>query len=267
MTTTTWPRVAVAAAVFGLLTACGGGGGSSNTSTGGNTGGSTPTNASPCGIWRGTDTISGLQVIGLVDEAGEFHFMRSDEAQYVGTASVSGTSVTSSFDGYAPLGTSFTDGSTHGTGSVSGTVTARTSLSLNSQFKTDSGSSSSGTLDLTFDTLYNRASALATIAGNFTNPQTNVVVTVNSDGSVFSQDPTTGCVLNGTVSIINASYNAYRITFAYASCTGAGAVLNGVQFTGLGTLDNTVTPERAILCVTGTSSGTTYALVFQLNRS
>ncbi len=267
MTTTKWPRVAVAVAAFGLLTACGGGSGSGSLTGSGNGSGTTPSNASPGGIWRGTDSISGLQVLGLVDEAGEFHFMRSDDVQYVGTASVSGNSVTASFDGYAPMGTTFADGSTHGTGSVSGTVQARTTLSLTSQFKTDSGNASSGTLDLTFDTLYNSASSLATIAGNYTNPQNNVAVTVNSDGSIFSQDPSSGCVLNGTVSIINASYNAYRVAFAYASCTGAAAVLNGIQFSGLGTLDNAVTPEQAILGVTAQSGGTSYALVFQLNRS
>jgi hypothetical protein len=84
---------------------------------------------------------------------------------------------------------------------------------------------------------------------------------------VFAQNPSNGCVLNGTVSIINASYNAYRVQYSYASCQGQEAVLNGVQFGGLATLDNTASPERAIVGVTGQSGGTKYAIVSVLNRS
>ncbi|HVW69114.1 MAG TPA: hypothetical protein VHB68_09065 [Steroidobacteraceae bacterium] len=261
------------------LAGCGGGGdiGSSsgangsgsngNGSSGGDSGGSTTTNASPGGIWRGTDSISGLQVIGLVDESGDFNFIRSDGVQYVGSATVSTNTVTASFEGFVPLGDTFTDGSTHGTGNLSGTIQARTSIDLTSQFKTDNGSTSSGTLDLTFDTLYNRASSLATLAGNFTSPSSGVVVTVSSNGTIFSQDASTGCVINGTASIINASYNAYHVEFTYASCTGQAAVLNGVQFAGLATLDNEVSPEQAVIGVTGTSSSAKYAVTLLLNRS
>src|SRR5205807_2794157 len=174
------PRAAVAALVT-LLASCGGGGGYSSSNNP-----PPPMNASPGGIWLGMESVSGLQVIGLVDEAGDFHFVRSDNVQYVGTASVSVNSVTANFDGYTQVGTTFPDGSTHGTGSVSGTVQARSSLTLMSQFRTDAGTASNGTLNLTFDVLYNRASSLTTISGNFTNPQNGVVVTVNSNGSMFS---------------------------------------------------------------------------------
>jgi len=58
---------------------------------------------------------------------------------------------------------------------------------------------------------------------------------VGSNGGLFSQDSVSGCVLNGTVSVINASYNAYKIQFDYASCTGQAAALNGIQFSGLAT--------------------------------
>jgi len=251
-------------ASFGVLTlsACGGGGGN---------GGSdiiTPppvTNASPGGIWRGTESTTGLQVVGLVDEAGEFHFIRSDDVQYVGTATVSGNSVSANFDGFTQVGTVFTDQSTHGTGTVSGTVAARSSLTLNTQFKTDAGTSTSGSLNLTFDTLYNRASALATIAGNYSS--NGSVVTVNSDGSIFSQSPTTGCVVNGTVSIISATYNAYKVQFSYASCTGQSAFLNGLQFSGMATLDNTQSPEDAIVGATAKSGNVEYAVVLNMSRT
>jgi hypothetical protein len=255
-------RCAILSASLLTLAACGGGSSSS---------GGTPTpplaNASLGGVWRGTDSVSGLQVLGLASEAGEFYLLRSDGVRYVGTASITGNSLSATFDGFTPPGKAWPDGATHGTGSVSGTVQGRSSLTATSQFRTDAGTQSNGTLNLNFDALYNRASSLATISGNFSDPSSGTVVTVGSNGSVFSQNPANGCVLNGTVSIINASYNAYRLQLSYASCQGQAAVLNGVQFNGLATLDNTVSPERAVIGVTGQSGATKYAVALTLNRT
>jgi hypothetical protein len=211
--------------------------------------------------------VSGLQVTGLIDESGEFHFLRSDNVQYVGTAVVSGSSASASLEGFTPPGYAWPDGSTHGSGSVSGSLQQRVSMNLSTSFTTDAGNTQNGTLNLTYNTLYNRASSLATISGNFTNTQNGVVVTVGSDGSLFSQDPSSGCVLNGSVTMINASYNAYKVQWTYANCTGQSAVLNGLPFSGLATLDNTVSPERAIVGVTAKSGNAKAALVYVLNRS
>jgi hypothetical protein len=39
---------------------------------------------SPGGIWRGTDSASGLAIMGLVDETGFGEFIRADNAQFAG---------------------------------------------------------------------------------------------------------------------------------------------------------------------------------------
>jgi len=258
-----WMTAGAAGALF-LLSGCGGGSGS--TLGGGDP--NNPTSVSPGGIWRGTESISGLQVTGLVDESGNFHFLRGDGVQYVGIAAVNGTSLSANLEGIVPLGFAFPDGSAHGTGSITGTLQARKTITATTQFKTDLGSASqAGTLNLTFDALYNRASSLTTLSGNFATSAGNVVVTVGSNGSLFSQDPNTGCVLNGSASIINAIYNVYKVTFDYASCAGQTAPLNGVQFSGVAMLDNTVVPERILLGVTGQSGNVKYSLVVQLNRT
>jgi len=224
-------------------------------------------NASPGGIWSGTESVSGLQIIGIVDEAGELHFIRADGAQYIGTATTSGNSVSASVQGIVPLGDTFPDGSTSGSGTVSGTIQQRASISLNTSFTTSAGSVSTGTLDLTFSSLYNVASSLATVAGNYTDAETGTVVSVNSDGSVFAQDATTGCVFNGTVSIINSSYNAYRVQGMYANCTGINSALNGVSLSGLATYNNSVNPAQIIAGVNGMGNGADYAVVYVLNHS
>jgi len=251
-----WPAVLVSS-----LVGCGGGGG-------GGGGGPTPQpNASIGGIWKGTDSISGLPVIGLAAETGQFHFIRQDGVQYYGTGTTSGNAVTANFTGVTPLGTAFPDGSTYGTGTLSGTVSERSTLSGSTSFRTAAGNSDSGNVTLTYNALYDRDSSLTTIAGNFTDVKTGDVVSVSASGVIFEQDPATGCVVNGNVGIIDSRYDAYSVQWTYSSCTGANAVLNGLTFNGIGTLDNTVTPEQAIVGVTATTGTTGYAVVLVLQRT
>jgi hypothetical protein len=246
--------------VFVTLGACGGGGGSL-----------TPppppvVNASPGGIWNGTDSLSGLSVEGLVTETGEFHFIRSDLAQYIGTVSVSGNAISGNLQGFAEFGTAFPDGSTHGTGTITGTVSERSTLNVSISFKTDAGTSTSTNVPLTFNALYNNTSSLATISGNYTEASTGTVFSVSGNGTVFAQDAADGCVVNGTISIIDTSYNAYDVSYTYSSCVGPVAVLNGVTATGLATLNTTVSPAQAIVAVSGTVGTQSVALVEALNK-
>jgi hypothetical protein len=224
------------------MAGCGGGGGGSSQSAEGTLG-------------------SGQDILGLVTEAGEFHFLDANElAQYFGTVSVSGNGVSAQFTGYAALGSGFADGSTSGTGSLTGTIQARSTFTASSSFRTSAGNSNTNTINLTYNVLYDRDSSLATIAGNFEDLRTGSIVNISSGGVAFSQNPANGCVLNGSVSIINAQFNAYRVQYSYSNCQGADAILNGATFRGLATLDNTGSPElllvgaQAQIGVTGVSA-------------
>jgi hypothetical protein len=250
---------AVVCSLLFMLGAAGCGGG-------GYGGGSLVTTASPGGIWAGTDSATGLQVRGIVDESGQFHFIRSDLAQFVGTASTMGNSVTANFEGFTQVGTSFDDHSTHGTGSLTGTVAERSSLALSYQFTTDAGTASNGTLNLSYNSLYDVDSSLAAISGNYTDASSGNTVSVSGSGAITSQDPVTLCVVNGQVSIIDAMYNAYAVTYEYSNCTGTSAALNGVQFSGLATLNNGGNPVQAIIAVTGQAASTELALVLTLDH-
>src|ERR1700716_1108994 len=114
-----------AAGVAFLLTSCGG------SSTVG--GGPPPSSTSPGGIWHGTESVSGLQVTGLVDESGNFHFLRGDGVQYVGAATVSAASLTANLEGIVPVGFVFADGSHHGTGSITATLQARKTITASTK--------------------------------------------------------------------------------------------------------------------------------------
>ena len=81
----------------------------------------TSSSASAAGIWSGTDSASGLGLTGFIDADGQADFYRSDGVQYVGTTQVSGTTLDIALDGYTQYGYQFSDGSTFGTGTLSGT--------------------------------------------------------------------------------------------------------------------------------------------------
>lgn len=256
-------RLVAGALVSVLVSACGGGGDSGSNNSPPPP--PPPVNASIGGIWEGT-TSQGENVLGLVAETGEFHFINEDMAQYVGTAVSNVNAVNASYTGFANFGFQFADGSTSGTGTLTGTVQERSTLTATSNFTTSLGNLNSTTLTLTYNALYDRDSSLATIAGNFQD-SVGVVLNINSNGVAFLQEPTTGCVLNGQVSTIDTRYNAYRIQWTFASCQGQNAVLNGIVFHGLATLDNTTSPEVLIIGATGESGGVTAALVLGVTRT
>lgn len=237
----------------GVVASCGGGDGTARIE---------PADASPGGIWNGTESLSGLAVNGLVTESGEFHVIRSDGVQYFGTMTVSVNRVSGNFTGVTPVGFAWPDGSTTGTGTLSGTIQERVSVELVASFRTSMGTTSTSNIALTFNALYYRPSSLATIAGNYGDPTTGAVINVNSDGVVFSQDAVTGCVVNGVISIIEARYNAYDVRYSFSGCRAPNTILNGTTADGLGTLDNTVMPERMIIGVVNATAGYAYTGAF-----
>jgi hypothetical protein len=233
------------------LSACGGGGGGDS----GSVATPAPTNASPGGIWFGRDPITGGDILGVITETGEAHFIRDDESQYVGTVSTSGTNLSGSYNGYTAFGTVFIDGSTSGTGTVSGTIQERRQISGTFNFTTSRGRRDEGSTTLAYQTLYELDSSLSLIAGNYRNTEDGSTVNVNSSGVIFSQSPFTGCVINGQVSIIDARFNVYRISYTFSQCLGAASGLNGTTARGLGVYDNTGSNPVVIIGVVNATAG------------
>jgi hypothetical protein len=215
-----------------LLAACGG-----SDSDGG---GPAP-NAAVGGIWEGTATIAGqtLGTVGLVAEDGRGYVLIEDGALYWGNVVSSGNQITAALTGAPERGLTFADGSRSGTGSISGTIQSRVSISANSSFTTALGSTTTGTVSLNFVPSYNDDSSLALIAGNYVDTlwYFGGVFNIASNGDIFFQDPGFFCVINGKVAIINPAYNAYDIRYTYSNCVTDFAFLNGVTFEGLATYD------------------------------
>ena len=251
-----------------VLFGCGGGSALDN-QCGSGCANQTPTQGL-AGVWSGTDSLTGLAISGIIDESGNFNFVRADGVQYVGTATATSDSLSANFDGYEPVGQTFSDGSTSGSGSISGSLSLRTSMQLTDQFTTAKGSSTSGSVSLTFNnwSYASGTASLTAVSGNYTDEASGDVVSITSAGDVTWQDPTTGCVGNGTITVTNPNNSVYQVQFSYENCQGQYATLNGAQFTGLAALNTSVSPVQAIVGVTGQATGQPmYALAFTLNRN
>lgn len=201
------------------LSGCGGGGGG-----GGSTNLPTPVPTNPGGLWVGTSSGGGVTIYieGIITEDREGRFVDENGTQYVVT-SISGNdgSIRINFNAYAQFGYVFLDGSTSGTGSITGTVNERSSFNGNFSFSTGEA----GTVSFTFDPLYNRDSSLAKLQGQW--DEGFGVLTVDPDGSFFEQDQF-GCVYNGQASIIDSNYNAYRLTMTVSNCAASDGNYSGL---------------------------------------
>jgi len=226
-----------------------------------------PTNQSATGIWDGTDSVTGLNVAGYVDSAGEAVFIRSDGVQFAGATQVSGDTLVAAVVGYTNFGSMFNDGSTYGLGTLNGTVASGSTLTLTLSFTTNGGTAETGSWSLTFSTLTNSGSSLSAISANYTDTASGSVVSISGNGVMTGQDPANSCVVNGTITVINSSYDIYQVSLTYESCTGSYAVLNGLTLTGLAAFNPNTSPTQLTICIAGASSGGKFGIVLYLQGS
>jgi len=229
-------------------------------------GGST-INASATGIWSGSDSVSGLGITAFIDSAGQATFIRADGVQFDGAVQVSGNTLAVTVTGYADFPMAFSDGSTYGIGTINGTVTTGSTLSATLDFTTNGNTAVSGSWSLTFEALSNNSSSTSAVSGNYTDSTTGAVLSITSAGALTEQNSNNSCVLNGSISTSDSTHDIYEVAYSFADCTGTYATLNGVQFTGLASLNTNSSPAQLTIAVAGASATAKYALVSTLNGS
>jgi len=216
-------------------------------------------NATPGGFWY----TSGIGV--YVDESGAFRIVRlADGSQDVGTLSVSGNAVSAAFAAFPKFGSTFSDGSFSAAGTLHGTFVPGATLDITDQITTANGTTSSESIALTFDLLYNCSSSLSFVSGNY---YYNFQFSVSGAGSLSGRDPNTGCSMTGTVSIIDRSYNLYNVSYTASNCTGQSTALNGAQFSGFAyvtpyfydSMSGYTSPPALHVLLDAQVGGTTYA--------
>jgi hypothetical protein len=238
-----------------------------NSSTYGGMNNPMPTNASATGIWGGTDSVTGLNVAGYIDSAGEAVFIRADGVQFAGATQVSGDTLVAAVVAYANFGSTFNDGSTYGLGTLNGTVASGSTLTLSLSFTTNAGTAETSSWSLTFSTLTNSGSSLNTISANYTDTASGSVISISGNGVITGQNPANSCVVNGTITVVNSSYDIYQVSLTYENCTGSYAVLNGVTLTGLAVFNPNTSPTQMTISVAGASAGGKFGIVLYLQGS
>ena len=216
------------------------------------------------GYWEGVDDQGALLTV-LASDDGAFHYFSDSGAQGTGTATVNSRSVSIDMMLAAPLGATLSDGSATADCTATGRLFQRFEFDLTLSCTTDMGATLDSTVTLTFNSVFDLDSSLATVAANY--DANGVVLTLMSDGTMFEQDPNTGCVLNGQITPLDPRFNMYDLAFTFASCTGADAKLNGVDFTGLAIYDDTQTPNVLFGGVTGVVDGELTAVAISVPRS
>jgi hypothetical protein len=228
-----------------VLAACGGGSGN-----GGGSGAPQPDVQSVGGLWQGQfATASGASIEGsaLIGENGTFFSQVDDPSArcdnvMTGTLTVSGSTVSGTVvlallsdtvpEVSAPACV-FSDGATTASGTVSGTVSQRSTLTLTPKLATSNGTALSvTTLQLRYDSaIYDAAPSLATIAGTYQGP-TGAVTSISAGGAISVGYPN-GCTISGTISVINSKYDAYGVSGSYAGCPSDEAMYNGATVVGI----------------------------------
>lgn len=226
------------------------------------------TTQSATGVWSGSDSATGLGVTAIINSGGQGVFIRSDGILFTGAVQVSASALAVTVDGYPDFSSLFSDGSDYGIGTLSGTVTTGATLGASLSFTTNGNSSITGNWSLTYEALSNMASSTTAISGNYTDGVTGTTISISTTGGMSGQNTSNSCTLTGSVSTADSTHSVYEVAYTYAGCTGTYAAVNGVQFTGLATLNSTVSPALLSMAATETSgAGVPYGIVSSLNGS
>jgi hypothetical protein len=214
-----------------LMVGCGGnyggscGYGSSYGSSGGCPG---PAVITGDGYYEGTLTGQGnaqaTPVVAIIADNGDGAISGQDGTYYRLNVSLPRNSVTGTYFGISQ-GANFPNG----TQATSGSISAVASPNLNGTLSDQTGAAAS--LALNFDTVYNLASSLATLAGTWSYTAAsgfNLTATIRPDGT-FSAIDSNSCTYSGAFGIIDPNFNAYSESYT-RSCNGVD-----VMFTGLAT--------------------------------
>lgn len=185
----------------------------------------------PAGIWDVNDRVNGNAVseVALIANGTYFALAATDK---FGCPSISGGAYSANVSAFSGSGvTALLNNCTEPNGGSGWTLSGYlTGVNLNLSFV--DGGTLVPTLGATPDALYNEASSLARLTGNW-NDGGNTL-TVNADGTFFEQQAS-GCAVNGAYTILDPAHNLYGVSFEVSNCTSS---LAGIPFAGLGYVDD-----------------------------
>jgi hypothetical protein len=215
------------------------GGGSSGGSSGGGTSPRSPPPPvgpaiNPSGIWDIVDTVNGNAVTEVALIAAGKYFALANVDQF-GCADLSGGTYSIDASMFKGSGVSLLMNNCTAPGGKGGYLPYTfngylTGADLN--LTLEAGGVLMPTLGATMNPLYNEPSSLARLAGNWSDAGNTL--TINADGT-FSELQSSGCVVSGAYTIVDATHNLYAVSLEITNCNSSIA---GIAFTGLGYLDD-----------------------------
>jgi hypothetical protein len=156
---------------------------------------------------------------------------------------------------------------TYGIGTLSGTVTTGGTLTATLAFTTNGNTSITGNWSLTYESLSDTTSSPSAFAGTYTDSASGATFTITTGGAINITNSPNGCSLTGKVTTSDTTHNIYQVSYSYTGCTGTYQPLNGVQFTGLGTINSTLSPAQAVIAATGTLNGDYFGIITTLTST
>lgn len=231
----------VLAVLLVSLLACGGGGTSAPPAP--------PVSAGAFeGPWTGalhSGTGGSVTATVLVLGSGEMRYVASNGIQAVGTLAATGSTATGSGTLYAPTGNAFPGGSTSTSFALTGSGTGGAAMA-----GTYTSPFDSGTFNFTYNAgaAYGSAVLLSNVAGAYASTVTSSGYPIS--GRLSATGALTGAdafgTLNGTLTAVVSSKNAFRINVTY---TPAGQAAQ--TYTGLAFFDFSHSPVRLEVQTTG----------------
>lgn len=225
----------------------------------------TPVAPSPAGLWMGsfTSTTDGgfHQSIGLISE--------NRDAQFL-VAAISGRHMSGQLttDGDWLTGTLNVflgrEGPFFGFGGVQSILLDGTVEDKNGLFGNYSGDEDAGRFNLNYISLYEDESSLSRVAGVWVFSEAaaggalyTVTLDIDGNGNIFGTD-TGGCVYSGGISLIDARFNGYQVTFNVTECLRK----NG-DYSGLSWMSSIDGGQDNLLTLTLSNSSRAFAATMQ----
>ena len=183
---------------------------------------------------------------GITTEEGKTYFVDEFGNVYSGTLRSSGTTFTGNLVGAALLGYPYIDGDMSSDVALSGAIKQADDehntewLDGSFTLRLGDGTQFAGPMTMEYgQNMFEYGSSFEKITATYRSQlgpyeYNGAVLSIASDGELFLQDPTSACVLNGRVRIINELYNAYDFELVHNSCIDPElSPFNGVTFRGL----------------------------------
>ena len=197
---------------------------------------------SASGVWSGNtqSPYSGLnETFGIISEDNEAKFYSPTGDQISGSVEVFANVLRMDAVAFAPFGLVHADGSVRGPIDVRGTIANRLQSS-----GTFDGVGDFGSYEITYDSIYARPSSLSLLEGQWSTPSpvggvVPLVLSVGATGDFSGSSD--GCNYSGNISLIDTSFNAYRMAIQVSTC----GLLNG-EYSGLGNLSDGTAPNDTL---------------------